>query len=80
MLLLYLILYHHQTTTLIHHYYFDDGCILSYIIIKPQPIAMQRFLEKRCILSYIIIKPQLGGSHLFSLLVVSYLISSSNHN
>ena len=56
------------------------GCILSYFIIKPQPSCLHFTHSTGCILSYFIIKPQLKWSHIFWISVVSYLISSSNHN
>ena len=79
-LMLFLISYHHQTTTGFPTVISVWCCFLSHIIIKPQHFVQSACICLRCFLSHIIIKPQLL-EHFHQLrLVVSYLISSSNHN
>ena len=79
-LLLYLIPFLHQTTT-------DDPrcfgllcCILFHFYIKPQPIAHSILKSLGCILFHFYIKPQQCVRFALNVLVVSYSISTSNHN
>ena len=55
-------------------------CFLSYFIIKPQLKSQQEHQRACCFLSYFIIKPQRILVYQAPQRVVSYLISSSNHN
>ena len=79
-LLLYLIPFLHQTTTSLFAFAILISCILFHFYIKPQHLG--GLLEKAlsCILFHFYIKPQLNAIHLFNLKVVSYSISTSNHN
>ncbi len=56
------------------------GCILSYFYIKPQLGITAVEPSKGCILSYFYIKPQHNRPYVHRFKVVSYLISTSNHN
>ena len=56
------------------------SCFLSYFIIKPQLQLEGYTSDSSCFLSYFIIKPQLRSILQCRIEVVSYLISSSNHN
>ena len=79
-ILLCLIFFHHQTTTRDFRSLFTWYCVLSSFIIKPQ-----RYLRTcrgwcHCVLSSFIIKPQPHGEGGGIDDIVSYLLSSSNHN
>ena len=56
------------------------GCILFHFYIKPQHIFSVVFRMLRCILFHFYIKPQLRQLQIVLCLVVSYSISTSNHN
>ena len=55
-------------------------CFLSRIYIKPQPCLLSFILTMSCFLSRIYIKPQLRPAAYQCIFVVSYLVSTSNHN
>ena len=56
------------------------SCILFHFYIKPQPRSNIGRIVFRCILFHFYIKPQHSHTRLIYLLVVSYSISTSNHN
>ena len=56
------------------------SCILFHFYIKPQPNVYSGKNEYSCILFHFYIKPQLSDTKALSLCVVSYSISTSNHN
>ncbi len=58
----------------------EDGCILFYFYIKPQPQGGDNKMRLCCILFYFYIKPQLFVYTHEKRSVVSYSISTSNHN
>ena len=60
--------------------FFHNGCILFCFYIKPQPRATPRGRRERCILFCFYIKPQLASRMMRGLWVVSYSVSTSNHN
>ncbi len=55
-------------------------CFLSCIYIKPQPISASAIITDCCFLSCIYIKPQHNVVLFVFKNVVSYLVSTSNHN
>ena len=55
-------------------------CILFHFYIKPQPSYINSFTSLRCILFHFYIKPQLCRLQSSAQSVVSYSISTSNHN
>ena len=55
-------------------------CILFHFYIKPQPDAYVKALHERCILFHFYIKPQRFCWRALYPYVVSYSISTSNHN
>ena len=57
-----------------------DSCILFHFYIKPQLRNMAMFLSSRCILFHFYIKPQRDICGCLFPRVVSYSISTSNHN
>ena len=57
-----------------------DGCILFHFYIKPQLYQVGRVFFWRCILFHFYIKPQHCVDYPVCMLVVSYSISTSNHN
>ena len=78
--MLYLIPFLHQTTTMVFNIRSSAGCILFHFYIKPQ-LAIRAFQPWfGCILFHFYIKPQLRRNTRKYWLVVSYSISSSNHN
>ena len=56
------------------------GCILFHFYIKPQPRYIDFKTSLGCILFHFYIKPQQRCGGVLCLLVVSYSISTSNHN
>ena len=78
--LLYLIPFLHQTTTLHRRTGQHAGCILFHFYIKPQLLLFLCLSFSCCILFHFYIKPQLMRLVLLILKVVSYSISTSNHN
>ena len=56
------------------------SCILFHFYIKPQHFVAQFYQATSCILFHFYIKPQLQRQHFLGWLVVSYSISTSNHN
>ena len=77
---LYLIPFLHQTTTLLCQKFTHVCCILFHFYIKPQRFASSMNLFLRCILFHFYIKPQLNARVRIFPSVVSYSISTSNHN
>ena len=77
---LYLIPFLHQTTTLKRVLNADSGCILFHFYIKPQPTSFALVTAQGCILFHFYIKPQLFHQRKRKPSVVSYSISTSNHN
>ena len=77
---LYLIPFLHQTTTSISLYSSSKSCILFHFYIKPQHAEAQKKNRPGCILFHFYIKPQLCLFFQPNLIVVSYSISTSNHN
>ena len=77
---LYLIPFLHQTTTMSRR----SLCLLTLYLIPflHQTTTFQETISKskRCILFHFYIKPQLGAYPSSDLIVVSYSISTSNHN
>ena len=57
-----------------------DSCVLFYFYIKPQPQIQKEYIEVSCVLFYFYIKPQLVLRYYLLICVVSYSISTSNHN
>ena len=55
-------------------------CILFHFYIKPQPATMHTHAHTRCILFHFYIKPQQSTLFVYHSGVVSYSISTSNHN
>ena len=55
-------------------------CILFRFYIKPQHDLKKDVLAFGCILFHFYIKPQLLAAYLIAFSVVSYSISTSNHN
>ena len=78
--LLCLILFLHQTTTAHSTILTWWGCVLFYFYIKPQPKEIPKNARAGCVLFYFYIKPQLGHLLYGWKRVVSYSISTSNHN
>ncbi len=70
----------HQTTTSAAMCRRTRSCILSFFYIKPQPHLGYLRLLLGCILSFFYIKPQLLSLIISFGSVVSYLLSTSNHN
>ena len=60
--------------------YEAKGCILFHFYIKPQPCSVVYFGPPSCILFHFYIKPQHLFQKVFFDNVVSYSISTSNHN
>ena len=77
---LYLIPFLHQTTTINGCFSSATCCILFHFYIKPQPFAAVLNITICCILFHFYIKPQLLPSASATQMVVSYSISTSNHN
>ena len=77
---LYLIEFLHQTTTRRWQALRQSGCILLNFYIKPQPKRSFRLPFMCCILLNFYIKPQLSFAFPIVSIVVSYWISTSNHN
>ena len=86
-----LLLYHAHTCCVISYFYIKPqpsvaaewltvSCVISYFYIKPQLQRVARLGNARCVISYFYIKPQLLIFVQFHWFVVSYLISTSNHN
>ena len=78
--MLYLIPFLHQTTTALDTVKAETSCILFHFYIKPQPATMHTHAHTRCILFHFYIKPQQRTRQNAVLPVVSYSISTSNHN
>ena len=78
--MLYLIPFLHQTTTLLSLCLHIKSCILFHFYIKPQLFYAQSKSNNCCILFHFYIKPQLLALFSFGSPVVSYSISTSNHN
>ena len=77
---LYLIPFLHQTTTFVIIILCFFSCILFHFYIKPQPSDCEYRPIVSCILFHFYIKPQLARCPQEHLQVVSYSISTSNHN
>ena len=77
---LYLIPFLHQTTTRGLSAMSSSGCILFHFYIKPQPSYVNSNTSLRCILFHFYIKPQRVVNSFTRACVVSYSISTSNHN
>ena len=77
---LYLIEFLHQTTTAWTEYTTAVCCILLNFYIKPQQSARSFMFPFCCILLNFYIKPQPASQSLATKDVVSYWISTSNHN
>ena len=77
---LYLIPFLHQTTTIISNNAFAECCILFHFYIKPQPLSWFKARLLSCILFHFYIKPQPKSYDKQRVFVVSYSISTSNHN
>ena len=77
---LYLIEFLHQTTTYEQYIQCCSGCILLNFYIKPQRSNWCCFCFCGCILLNFYIKPQPQFVAAFNQVVVSYWISTSNHN
>ena len=60
--------------------YPSTGCVLFYFYIKPQRTNHCILVSQRCVLFYFYIKPQLVEGRAQLMRVVSYSISTSNHN
>ena len=67
-----------QRTSLPNRY--RVSCILFHFYIKPQRMAAWLVYSLRCILFHFYIKPQLDNGKEALAIVVSYSISTSNHN
>ena len=57
-----------------------NGCILFHFYIKPQPLSHRQLTFACCILFHFYIKPQRQECYYHHRNVVSYSISTSNHN
>ena len=77
---LYLIPFLHQTTTFLASLLFYLRCILFHFYIKPQPRYYDYKTAIGCILFHFYIKPQRKAERDYQPQVVSYSISTSNHN
>ena len=77
---LFLILFHHQTTTIPLGSYTKGQLFLILFHHQTTTIIYLFYHYCCCFLSYFIIKPQLLPERVLLHMVVSYLISSSNHN
>ena len=77
---MYLIPFLHQTTTILTFLNTYASCILFHFYIKPQPCLRQCDEYASCILFHFYIKPQQALALAIYFLVVSYSISTSNHN
>ena len=55
-------------------------CILFHFYIKPQLVTLKYSNKFSCILFHFYIKPQLPNEPIMTMNVVSYSISTSNHN
>ena len=77
---LYLIPFLHQTTTRGKFPWFKACCILFHFYIKPQRTRLLMPMTDGCILFHFYIKPQPITIWWHQRLVVSYSISTSNHN
>ena len=62
------------------HVNLTRSCILFHFYIKPQRVVVGVVADARCILFHFYIKPQLLAHKFCERLVVSYSISTSNHN
>ena len=78
--MLYLIPFLHQTTTFIVWRTAPNCCILFHFYIKPQLTTGQIYGFSGCILFHFYIKPQPDFVTESNTYVVSYSISTSNHN
>ena len=83
--------YHHRNSCILFHFYIkpqllavinyrSNSCILFHFYIKPQLSHFRFILSFCCILFHFYIKPQLAANSHDSRRVVSYSISTSNHN
>ena len=77
---MYLIVFLHQTTTDKRYNRTHSHCILSSFYIKPQPAGVIVRSARNCILSSFYIKPQLPTPNYSRPQIVSYRLSTSNHN
>ncbi len=78
--LLYLIPFLHQTTTHWATCFGKMRCILFHFYIKPQHCYIDCKVQRSCILFHFYIKPQQSWLYGTIDYVVSYSISTSNHN
>ena len=78
--MLYLIPFLHQTTTIGKTYRHRTRCILFHFYIKPQLLVVSFCSSPSCILLHFYIKPQPCNFARLKHRVVSYYISTSNHN
>ena len=78
--MLYLIEFLHQTTTFPENTYIRIRCILLNFYIKPQHRRAVKQMLQSCILLNFYIKPQQQYGNSVYYRVVSYWISTSNHN
>ena len=79
-ILLYLMFFLHQTTTVSSSRFCCCYCILCSFYIKPQHIFSLFTLSHNCILCSFYIKPQLQHGRRRPAVIVSYVLSTSNHN
>ena len=77
---LYYIVSLHQTTTVKVPTLQKMSCIISFLYIKPQLIALVCGIGWGCIISFLYIKPQHKVMHILQVIVVLYRFSTSNHN
>ena len=78
--MLYSIVFLHQTTTGYDPWKSQEGCILLFSYIKPQPDTMIPKPSRRCILLFSYIKPQHFTINIAKGCVVFYCFPTSNHN
>ena len=78
--ILYLMFFLHQTTTHEHHQFLNFNCILCSFYIKPQLERKSKPFKIHCILCSFYIKPQLLHRQEHCKPIVSYVLSTSNHN
>ena len=74
------ILFLHQTTIGTSLKTVDYCCVISHFYIKPQLKSQSFHILYCCVISYFYIKPQHESNIFLHARVVSYLISTSNHN
>ena len=77
---LYLIFFLHQTTTPLHRNQKSNRLYLIFFLHQTTTHTFSFLDVPNCILSSFYIKPQLDATHAISLTIVSYLLSTSNHN